>query len=297
MGIRAKGESLAAYALLSPAILIALLFVYVPAFDVLLLSFQDWNLIGTDRGFAGLDNYAGLVSTGSDFPNAMIRTLEYGAIYIPASLAVGLGAALLLQRLNKGAEFFQVLYFVPSVTSIAVIAVVWSYLYNPQVGFFNSLLSMLGVGADRLPEYLNDPRSALPAIATMGVWQSSGFVMLLCYTGLQGIPKHYHEAAAIDGAPMVLKFRKIVLPMLSPTLFFVVFMLLINSFQVFGPVAIMTRGRPLGSTDVVLYYIYRYAFQFFKAGPASAASCIAFAAIFLCAAFQMKFGERSVFYQ
>ena len=170
-------------------------------------------------------------------------------------------------------------------------------MYNPQVGFFNSCLLKLGICADKLPEYLNDPKLALPSIGLMGIWQSSGFVMLLAYTGLQGISKHYYEAADIDGASAFFQFRKITLPMLSPTVFFIVFMLLINSFQVFAPVAILTKGRPLGSTDVVLYYIYRYAFQFFKSGPASAASCVVFAVIFLSVKLQMRFGERSVFYQ
>jgi ABC-type sugar transport system permease subunit len=227
----------------------------------------------------------------------LFRTVEYALIYIPFSVVLGLFFASALNRTRFLPGLFQTLYFIPSVTSVAVVAVVWSFMYNPQIGLFNRMLAVLGVPAAALPGWLNDPSLAIPALAIMGTWNSLGFVILLFVSGLNNIPKTYYDAAAMDGAGGLYIFRKITLPLLSPVFFFVLFVLIINSFRVFGAVAIMTKGRPLGSTNVVLYYIYQQAFRFFDAGLASSASLIVFVIMLLVVIFQFKFGEQSVFYQ
>jgi len=213
------------------------------------------------------------------------------------SIVLGLVLALALTRVRFLRGFFQSLYFLPSVTSIAVLSVVWSLIYNPQIGPLNKVLLAVGVPAANLPTWLNDPALAIPALAMMGVWQSMGFVTLLFIAGLKNIPGMYYDAASVDGAGRWDTFWQITFPLLSPVMFFVIFMLLINSFRVFGAVAIMTRGRPLGSTNVLLYFIYQQAFRFFDAGFASAASWVVFMIILGIVMLQTKFGERSVFYQ
>jgi len=286
-----------AYALLAPALIIALVFTYYPALYVIRLGFFKWDLISPTQEFVGLANFQRLFALDSEFWSSLLRTLEYGAIYIPLSIVVGLGLAVALTRVKFLRGFFQSLYFVPSVTSIAVVSIVWSLIYNPQIGPLNRALTLLGVPAASLPQWLNDPDLAIPALAVMGVWQSMGFVTLLFIAGLRNIPTIYYDAAAVDGAKGWDVFWRITFPLLSPVFFFVIFMLLINSFRVFGAVAIMTRGRPLGSTNVLLYMIYENAFRFFDAGLASAASLVVFVIILIFVILQTKLGERSVFYQ
>lgn len=290
-------RTLIAFGLLAPALAILLLFTYYPALYVFRLSFFEWDLISPDQIYVGWDNYVRLFEAGSDFWPSLWRTLEYGAIYIPLTLVLSLALALALNRIRHLRGFFQSLYFIPSVTSIAVLSVVWSLIFNPQIGPLNHALAALGVPPADLPQWLNDPRLAIPALAVMGAWQSMGFNTLLFIAGLRNIPKTYYEAAAVDGAPRLRIFRSITLPLLSPVLYFVFFMLMINSFRVFGVVAIMTRGRPLGSTNVLLYYIYQQGFRYFDAGLASAASWVAFMLILAVAFLQTRLGERSVFYQ
>lgn len=290
-------RTLLSFGLLSPALLIMLSFTYYPAMYVLRLSFFEWDLISPTQQFVGWENYRRLFEAGSEFWPSLWRTLEYGAIYIPLTLLVSLLLALALNRIKFFRGLFQSLYFIPSVTSIAVISVVWSLIYNPQIGPLNQILEAMGVPFADLPQWLNDPSLAIPALAIMGAWQSMGFNTLLLIAGLRNIPSTYYEAAAVDGATRWKSFWSITLPMLSPVLYFVFFMLMINSFRVFGVVAIMTRGRPLGSTNVLLYFIYQQGFRYFDAGLASAASWLVFMIILAVAMLQTRLGERSVFYQ
>jgi ABC-type sugar transport system permease subunit len=288
--------TLIALVLLGPALLISLVFTYYPTLYVIRLSFFDWDLISPNQVYVGLENFQRLFSSNSEFWTSLYRTVEYGLIYISLSMSLGLCFALALNRIKFLQGFFQSLYFVPSVTSIAVVSIVWSLIYNPQ-GPLNRILLQLGIEQSRLPQWLNDPDLAIPALAVMGVWQSMGFITLLFIAGLKNIPDIYYDAAKVDGAKNWHQFRHITMPLLSPVLFFVAFMQLINSFRVFGAVAIMTKGRPLGSTNVLLYFIYENAFKFFDAGLASAASLVVFAIILAFVLLQNKLGERSVFYQ
>lgn len=289
--------SITAYIILLPALAIAVLFVYYPSLYVLRLSFFDWDMISPTQTFVGLLNYIRLFAAKSDFWPSLFRTLEYSAIYIPLSMLCGLLLASALTRIKFLRGFFQSVFFVPSVTSISVVSVVWSFIYNPQIGPLNQTLANIGLPAAYIPQWLNDPNLALPTLALTGVWQSLGFTTLLFIAGLNNIPTAFREAAAVDGASAWAQFWKITLPLLSPVTYFTLFMLLIDSFRVFGIVAIMTQGRPLGSTNVLLYYVYRNAFQFFDAGKASASSWIIFMIIMIFMLIQQKMGEKSVFYQ
>ncbi len=292
-----RKRTLQAFLLVGPALVIALIFVYYPAAYILRLSFFEWDLISPQQTYVGLDNYKTVLEPGSDFWESLVITLKYGIMYIAFSLTIGMLLALALDRIKFLNNFFQSLFFVPSVTSISVVAVVWSLIFNPQIGPLNNILTGLGVSSASLPQWFNDPNLALPALAVIGSWQSLGFITLLLLAGLRNIPMSYYEAAAVDGANRWKSFWKITLPLLSPVLFFVVFMLIINSFQVFGAVSIMTQGRPLGSTNVVLYYIYQQGFRFFNAGIASTASWIVFMVLLAIYMLQSKLGERNVFYQ
>ena len=298
MALKRKWKrTISAFLLVSPALVIAFLFIFYPALYNLRLSFFKWDLISPTQTFVGLSNYKVIFAKGSDFLSSLVITLQYGAIYIALSLVLGLCLALALNRNKFMNSFFQSLYFIPSVTSISVVSVVWSLIFNPQIGPLNQLLAKIGVANESLPQWLNDPKIAIIVLAIIGTWQTLGYISLLLLAGLRNIPVACYEAAAVDGANRWKSFWHITLPLLSPVLFFVVFMLVINSFQVFGIVEIMTKGRPLGSTNVALYYIYEQGFRFFDAGEASAASWILFMIIFIAFMVQTKIGEKRVFYQ
>ena len=286
-----------AFLFLLPALIIAILFVYYPALYTLNLSFFDWDMISPERTFVGWQNYQEILLPGSDFWESMLITLKYGFVYTAASLIFGMLFAVALNRIKFMNKVFQSLFFIPSVTSISVVSVVWSLIFNPQIGPLNKFLESLGVASEALPQWLNDPKLAIIVLAIIGTWQSLGYTTLLLLSGLRNIPGVYYEAAAVDGANRWKSFWHVTLPLLSPVLYFVIFMLMINSFQMFGAVSIMTQGKPLGSTNVVLFYIYQEGFRFFDAGTASAASTIVFMIIFITFMLQKKLGEQSVFYQ
>jgi len=290
-------RTLQAFLLLSPALAVALIFIYYPAIYTLKLSFFDWDLISPEKVFVGTGNYHEILAFGSDFWKSVLITMKYSLIYTLASILLGMVIATALNKTKFLNRFFQSLYFIPSVTSISVISVVWSLIFNPQIGPLNQFMEKLGVPAAALPQWLNDPQLAIIVLALIGIWQSLGYTSLLLLAGLRNIPGIFYEAAAIDGADQWQILFYITIPLLSPILFFVIFMLTINSFQVFAIVSIMTQGRPLGSTNVVLYYIYQEGFRFFHAGTASAASAILFMIIFFTFMLQKKLGERNVFYQ
>lgn len=297
VGNTKKQQTWRAWLLILPAIAVVLLFTYAPSIYVFLLSFKDWDMISPVKTNVGFANYVKIFSKGSEFWNALKRTLIYSLIFIPSTLVLSLFIATRIVRLDKNKGLFQSLFFIPSVTSISVISLVWSYIFNPQIGPINAFLLNIGIPLDKIPQWLNSTKLALPTVAIIGIWQNIGFMTLLFMSGLQNIPKTYYEAAEIDGAPRGLVFRKITLPLLSPVTYYVMFMLIINSFKVFDIIAIMTKGKPQGTTSVLLYYVYQQSFQFFDAGVASAASWIIFMILLVIFFVQQKIGEKNVHYQ
>ncbi|WP_404987341.1 carbohydrate ABC transporter permease [Candidatus Hadarchaeum sp.] len=281
--------------LILPALLMQIVFHYIPLGYMLRLSFFDWDLISPVQSFAGLSNYSKLL-TSSEFRNSLVRTVQYTLIYVSGTMVLSLGLAVTLNRLRRARGFFETLFFIPSVTSVAVIAVIWSYLYNPYIGPINRCLLSIGVPGPYLPKWLNSPSTALLSLAVIDIWRSLGLMTLLFLAGLRNIPVDLYEAAEIDGATASRIFWNITLPLLSPVLVFVFFTLFINSFKVFDLVAILTQGRPLGATEVVLYLIYRYSFRFFDAGLASAASCVVFLLLLLLSGLQLTVSRRWVYY-
>lgn len=297
VGYSKKAQTKMALALILPALLIVSVFTYIPSAYVFFLSFEDWDMISPIKTNVGLANYKRLFDPANGFGYSLTRTLVYSLIFIPMTLCLSLFIANRINKLShKGKGVYQSLFFIPSVTSISVISLVWSYLFNPQIGPINAFLAKLGVSSDAMPQWLNSCDLALPTLAIIGVWQNIGFMTLLFVAGLQNIPKIYYEAAEIDGAPKRLVFYKITIPLLSPVLYYVLFMLIINSFKMFDIVAIMTKGKPQGSTNVILYYVYQRSFQFWDAGIGAAASWVIFIILLGIYMLQQKLGEKNVHY-
>ena len=198
---------------------------------------------------------------------------------------IGLGIAVLLNQQITGRSFYRVLYFLPVITPTVAAGVVWKYLFDPTQGVVNRLLSLFGISG---PSWLNDPSWALVSIIVVGTWKRVGFNMVVYLAALQSIPRMYYEAAAIDGANAWNIFHRITVPLLTPTTLFLIITSLIEGFQVFDLVYVMTAGGPLKSTDVLGYYLYRHAFRYHRLGYASAVAYFMFLLVFVITVLQFR---------
>lgn len=281
---RTLGEWPAALFFLLPTVAVLGTFNFYPALYSLYLSLFEWNGLSPSREFVGLANYARLLASG-EFWNSLRVTLLYAGGVTLLALALGLLVAVLLNQPIRGQAVYRVLYFLPVITPTVASGVVWKYLFDPTQGVVNRGLA--GVGLEG-PSWLSDPSWALLAVVVVGVWKRVGFNMVVYLAALQGIPRIYYEAAQLDGAGPWQQFRYITLPLLAPTTFFLVVTALIDAFQVFDLVYVMTSGGPLGSTDVLGYYLYRQGFRYSELGFASAVAYVMFALIFVVTVIQFR---------
>jgi ABC-type sugar transport system permease subunit len=279
-----RWQHVAPYAYVAPAVAVVAVFVVLPIGYSLYLSLLSWDFIRPAPVFVGLDNYRRLFAA-SDIHRALINTIAYAAALVPLSAALGLALAVLLNRPLRARGFLRALFFTPTVTSTVALSVVWSWIYHPQVGAMNALLRALG-----LPPlgWLTDPRTALAALVVMSCWKGLGYNMVLFLAGLQGVPRELEEAAAVDGAAPFQAFRWVVLPLLSPAVLFVLVVSTIDAIQVFTPVSVMTNGGPAGATDVLVYSLWRHAFQTFEMGYASALAWVVFVMLLILTAAQTR---------
>ena len=275
------------------------IFYFAPMIISVLISLTDWN--GLDRllapgfmaeHFIGLDNYKAIL-TGTEFWKVLKNTLVYIVLYIPLMLMVSTAIAALLSRQRRGVGVFRVLYYIPVLTSWVAASLIWKSLLSPQYGAMNGILAIFGMEG---PGWLTDEKWAMPAIVLVSVWKDMGFFGLILLSGMVGIDRTYYEAAEIDGAGPWTRFLKITLPLLTPSLFYVLIVSLINSFQLFPQIMIMTDGGPNGATQVMVERIYKYGFRYFRMGYASAFSWILFIIIMICTAVQMRGQKRWVNY-
>lgn len=261
---------------LGPSLLGVALFLIGPIIASLGLSFTNWDLL-TPAEFAGLENFRRLLSS-SQFWTTLRHTLTFLAGYIPLVMVFGLLVAVALNSRIPARGFFRAIYFLPVVTSWVAAALVWKWLLNPHYGLVNNLLATIGING---PAWLFDPNWAMPAVILTSAWKDIGFVMTILLAGLQGIPREYYEAASIDGANPRQKLFHVTIPLLAPATFFALSISLINSFQVFDQVYVMTGGGPAGATTVLVEQIVKNAFSYSRMGYASAMSWALFVLIFL----------------
>lgn len=290
-GERGWRKAITAALFLGPSLVPLLLFTLGPMAASFGLSFLRWDLLRPAR-FVGLQNYINLLSD-ADFRAAILHTLLFIAGYLPLVFVGGLAIALALNQRLRGLGIFRAVYFLPVVTSWVVVALMWKWLLNPEGGIVNYALSLIGITG---PGWWTDPAWAMPSIILASAWKDLGFVMIILLAGLQAIPEDYYEAAAVDGAGRWARFRSITLPLLSPASFFVVVISLINSFQVFDQVWVMTSGGPAGASSVVVEQIVKHAFSYSQMGYAAAMSWVLFAAILGVTFFQMRLQRRWVAY-
>jgi multiple sugar transport system permease protein len=280
------------YLYLLPTIIGLLLFTAGAVAASFLVSFTQWDLVSAPR-WIWLDNYANLLDSEL-FWKVFWNTLYFTILAVPFSVVCSLMLALLVNTRVRGIVFFRTAYFLPVVSSMIAVALVWSWILSPEYCLLNYLLRVsFGI---RGPSWLDSTTWALPAMVLVTVWKGLGYSMVIFLAGLQGLPEDLYHAATIDGAGRWKQFRHVTLPMLSPTTFFVLVITLINSFQVFEQTYVLTKGGPANATLTLSYYIYQNAFQFFQMGKASALAYVLFALVFAVTLFQFRIQKRWVFY-
>lgn len=280
LGLR---EAITAWAFITPSLALLLVFSAAPLAFAFYLSFHNWNLVEPAKPFVGFQHYLELA--GDRLFWISVKNTAVYSLYVPATMVCALGVAMLLNRRIKGVALLRAVFFLPYVTSFVAISIVWQWMYDPDFGLINWGLGLIGLGPYT---WLNDPATALLALIIMAVWIHIGFQMVIFLAGLQAIPNELYEAAMIDGAGRWRRFRKITLPLLRPTTFFVLVTSIIGSFQVFTFVYVMTEGGPLHATNVIVYHIYQNAWQFLRMGYASAMSWVLFVVIFLVTLLQFR---------
>jgi len=280
-----KGDGLSALLFLSPTLIVFSAFILFPVIFSFYLSFQQWNMFSGESTFVGFENYVRLFQN-EEFWQVLRNTGIYTLGTIPLNMAFSLVIAYVLNKKIIGKKFLRTAFFAPVIISPVAAALIWRWLYDPNYGLINYFIAFFGIDA---VNWLNDPSAAMFALIIMGVWKTFGINMVLFSAGLQGIPDSYYEAAEIDGAGRWAKFWHITIPMLTPTTFFIMIMSMISSFQVFDIVYVLTSGGPLGSTKVLVFYVYEQAFKFFEMGYASAVAYILFAILFILTILQIKY--------
>jgi len=284
---RALRRNLWAWSFLAPATAHLAVFTLGPLAFAAWLSLHRWNLVDVARPFVGLGNYLALLRDAS-FWNALANTAIL-TLHVPVAMALALAFALLVHQRTRTLSVVRAALFLPSITSLVAIAIVWQWILNADYGILNWILGLVGIEPVR---WLTSPRTALLSIMILSVWLVVGYQMVLFQAGLASIPDELYEAARIDGAGVWRRFWHVTLPGLRHTLFFVLVTSVIGSFQIFGAVYVMTEGGPLGATDVAVYHIYKEAWEFLRFGSAAAQSWALFAVIFAVTWLHFRFLER-----
>ncbi|MFI7688636.1 carbohydrate ABC transporter permease [Nonomuraea sp. NPDC049655] len=293
-GRRSRRDWLWGYGLIAPMTLGLAVFYLWPIVQTLYLSFTESGVFG-GQTWVGLDNFIALLGD-EEMAGALRNTLLYSVLVlvgVPLSIVI---AALLNVPGLRGLGFYRTLYFLPVVTMPAAVGLTWRYLYNGDFGPINYLLGLVGIDG---PYWVSDPEFAIYAVAVVGIWTSLGYNAVLFLAGLQGIPKHYYEAASIDGAGRVRQFFRITLPLLTPTTFFVVVITLINTLQVFDLVYLMidTKSPALAGSRTIVYLFYEQGFVQNSRGYAAAIAVVLLALILMLTAVQFRLQRRWVHYE
>lgn len=285
---------LVGYSFILPNIIGVLLFTLIPMVFSLVISFTDWDYtqgLG-NWTFVGIQNF---IDMWKDewFISSLTNTVIFAVTVVPLTIFLALILAVVIDKYCVGKLPIRLALFMPYISNIVAVAIVWVMMYSPW-GPFTQLVKLFG--AENPPQWLGDPKWALPALIIMTIWSGVGYANMIYASAIQGLPKDVYEAADIDGAGEITKFFKLTVPFLSPTTFFLVITTFVTSFQVFAPIQIMTRGGPGTATNVLVYYIYTSAFTFYKMGYAAAMSWILFLILFAITIIQWKGQKKWVSY-
>lgn len=292
--IKLNKEWLTGYLMIFPVVAGLLVFYIYPIFKVIIDSFYEVGSFNK-RSFVGLDNYLTMFNDPKMW-SSLFNTFSYVIVIVPGTIIISLILAALLNTKIKGRGFFRVVYFIPAITMGAAVAMIWKWMYNSDHGIINAILNVLGFDS---VNFLTNPNTALLSICLVSIWINVGYNMIILLAGIQGISKTYYEAAAIDGASLVKQFFGITLPLVTPTLFFVLITNLIGTFQTFDTIYMMIKesGIAMEATQSMVMYFFRNAFSYSKKGYASALAVFLFLIIMLVTLIQMKLQKKWVNYE
>ncbi len=293
LGSNRGREAIEAYILILPTIIGLIVFTASPVLASLYYSFTRWNLLSTPK-WQAFDNYIELITEDPLFWITIKNTAYYVLGTVPTGTVLALFLAIALNQNIRFVAVFRTIYFLPVVSSVVAISVLWLWLYQSDFGLINELLRFMGFRGVR---WLSSVTWAMPAIMIMSIWHGLGYNIVIFIAGLQGIPQDYYEAATVDGANSWHKFVNITIPLLSPVTFFVLTLSVINSFQVFAQAYVMTRGGPVNATKTIVYYLFQQGFDNFHMGYASALAYVLFVIIVSLTLFQFWFQKRWVHYE
>ncbi len=265
-----------------PALVGTFLFIIIPIFCSFGLSFTEWDLLN-EVSFVGLANYKSVL-TEPEFLQILVNTIVYALSTTVFAVIIPLVIAAIINTKIRGSEVFKTIYFLPFITPAVVVAIVWAWIFDPNIGLVNTLLKTHYT-------WLFSTHLAMPVLIFVSVWKLVGYNVVLFLTGFSTIGNGVYEAAKIDGANSRQTFFNITIPLLKPTIYFVTTVTAISSFQVFDLIYVMTQGGPNDSTNVIVYSIYKYAFEYFDIGKSCALAYILFAVIFVLALLQKKFAK------
>ncbi|NEW04581.1 sugar ABC transporter permease [Paenibacillus sp. SYP-B3998] len=286
-------ETALGYVFLFPSLLLFGIFLFYPLVQSVYLSLHETDPRGRVASFVGLDNFVAIF-TSERFYKSLEVTGLFTLLTVPTGIALALLLAALTHNHLKGMRIFQFVFSLPVVLSVGTSAVIWMMLFHPSVGMLNYMLSLVGLEP---VAWLTDPRWALLSVSMMTVWMNLGFNYIVLLSGLQSVPEEIYDSAKIDGSGPFRTFVQIIMPLLSPTVFFVTIVSIIGAFQSFGQIHILTKGGPVNATDVLVYSLYQDAFINFRFGTGSAQAIVLFVLILLLTVVQFKAFERNVHYQ
>lgn len=266
----------AALGLAAPAMVLLSLFLIIPVILAFTIAFTNMRLISPNPPrFVGLDNFIRALIEDEVFRASLLNTFYFAAVVVPVQAGLGLILALLVNQKLKGRNIFRTIYFIPVVTSMVVVSILWRFMYQED-GLINSMLSTLTGGAVEGTAWLSNPATAMPAIMVLSVWQGVGFHMVIWLAGLQTIPQYLYEAAELDGTNRWQRFRYVTMPGLKPTMVFVLVTITIAAFALFVQIDVMTQGGPLDSTSTLVFYAVRKGYREQEMGYGAAISLIFF---------------------
>lgn len=281
-----NNTQMSALIFLLPALLGTLIFIVIPVICSFGLSFVQWDLLNPIK-FVGFENYREIFHDGL-FYKILGNTIVFALSTSFLGVIIPLILASILNTKIRGSEFFKGAYFLPFITPMVVVGVVWAWIFDPNIGLLNQMLHLH-------LNWLYDSKLAMPALIVVSVWKLIGYNMIIFLSSLSAISQSLFEAAKIDGANSFQIFKNVTIPMLSPTIFFVVIITAISSFQVFDLIYLMTQGGPFDSTNVLVYAIYKNAFEYFNVGKASAIAYVLFVIILVLTLIQWSLRKKLVY--
>ncbi|MBZ0312322.1 carbohydrate ABC transporter permease [Clostridium butyricum] len=264
-------ENITGMAFVAPAIILMIVFLVIPFILTVYYSFTDYNILKPDqKTFIGLQNFVKL-SQDKVFIQSVFNTFKFMILVVPLQVCMALGLALLVNKKMKGISIFRLAFFAPTVLSLVVVSILWSYIYDPNSGLLNAMLQMIGMNAQ---PFLTSTKQAMICIVILSAWQGCGFQMMIFLAGLQDIPEYLYEAAEMDGASKFQKFKNITLPGLRNISIFISLSIVIGAFQLLVQPMMLTQGGPQNSTMTIVYEIYQTGYKFRNMGYGSAMACV-----------------------